>query len=1404
MPKRVLFLTDCNPAVYSGGRYHAFMMAEAAALAGYDVTIWAPAQPIFWADFANFPAHGKLVLHKDRFETRPEGVFDIVVLIPDGGRSDRMHREALRIAKRDQARVIFLNFESGNWFNSMSPTPRPLEAWDLWQRSVKFCDMILSSAKESTKHAKAFYLDVPPHLIFEDCNPSINSVEADAVWERRRKPENQVLVVSRFGAASKHKGVDQLLDLFGDKHAGLKIVLLAGTGALPGKQVLDDMAAAFTEKGLTLEILHNVSDSEKFEAIARSRALIFPTMFEGYGYPPIEAQYVGRPCVTYDLPVLREVSGNGATYVPIGDRAAFREAIDAELAKPLTDRRERKLRSDIADVAGLDAYATRVDRLFRRVIALKADPAALSYEDDRFVSPGADVPALPDELNTEASALHVLLKNAEVTAFATVFRARVAFLKALAESPEHRNRFVLALADNPVLAVRLLKVWLSRKRTRPAVESAIREMFDVRKPGDTLEGSTFSGDALAKQLSKGGRELNSLLLAAREYPALQRSFVSNALLTTDAETMNAWLFRSEGEGGGRVEPDLDTDKAARKLSEFIAAAGARDARSLHDMIAENSELMEALAEVSVGRRSLRDALLTRCLRRQQGRSAITRAVCQTVEDEAEFASILQPLLRKSIRMNWMGPVLAGQGNAFSDGLLGGLIENGLSSTQIDGSIKAIFEARGGVERIAADDSRVAAIIRTLFDDPVRARAILYPFLSEPDGQIACLSALLNSEAGAAPAGVTEWWRDRLLDGEASLGALNGLALAEDQFSRELLKALLKRDDFAQLVHDEGDEALALELIGSFAETDERSFADRLAASHPQLWDHGIEVAVETVVGARALGEKAAQGYASALEVARALLRGEAGAAAMRQVLSSMLSEPGEAEAILIRPAARRMVLQSLSESGLLVAQIRALIDDAGHEELVAELLGLLLTKPEALLAIAPTFQKDAKLLSGIMREIPVETMCAAIPEEVAEALLRNAVHTSFSEGSSHGTSDILRAEIERNEAFCASVAVDEIRRRPSAVISDLRRASDGAQERFAEAVIDAVRSDECLFASRISRSLGSGKNAAGEVPEDDGTLVAGPVAISAEQLRSNPAATARLFRSASRDGLLAVAMESQSVLRDLKWVLPARFDVVAFEEDAIKSCKRPADVLPLMRRRLMNDHGQLVVKDAVLNFPETHDLATLIDEVLRRKAYFFETQNPAPVIIDGGANFGIATYAYLRAYPDAEVIAFEPGRRSLLSLRKNVEMNNWKNVTVYPKALAGQAGKVTFYEPKHMPMGGSLTTRLKDRDFECHTYQVETVCLSSIMDRPVDLLKLDIEGAETEVIEEVGDRIKLARRIYCEVHSTPDTSAVVRSGLLAQHLEGLGFECRTAPNHPLQSPFSQTNREHSYVLWAKQ
>ena len=99
-----------------------------------------------------------------------------------------------------------------------------------------------------------------------------------------------------------------------------------------------------------------LSRDELERLYAESTALVFPTRFEGFGLPPLEAMSRGCPVIVSDLPVMHEVAGDAAVYVDPSDPEAIADVIRSLLRDPA--ERERMSRAGLARAAEFSWEAT--------------------------------------------------------------------------------------------------------------------------------------------------------------------------------------------------------------------------------------------------------------------------------------------------------------------------------------------------------------------------------------------------------------------------------------------------------------------------------------------------------------------------------------------------------------------------------------------------------------------------------------------------------------------------------------------------------------------------------------------------------------------------------------------------------------------------------------------------------------------------------------------------------------------------------------------------------------------------------------------------------------------------------------------------------------------------------------
>ena len=220
--------------------------------------------------------------------------------------------------------------------------------------------------------------------------------------------------------------------------------------------------------------------------------------------------------------------------------------------------------------------------------------------------------------------------------------------------------------------------------------------------------------------------------------------------------------------------------------------------------------------------------------------------------------------------------------------------------------------------------------------------------------------------------------------------------------------------------------------------------------------------------------------------------------------------------------------------------------------------------------------------------------------------------------------------------------------------------------------------------------------------------------------------------------------------------------------------------------KLGSDHGIRRMGPYRVSILSFGDFEYLFRHVFWKMEYYFESKNPAPFIIDCGSNIGISVLFFKTLFPAASIKAFEPSAGAFACLQANVLQNSLKDVRPHNLALAGQAGKLDFFVPPDNP--GHLCMSISaGRTPGGQAVKVRAVPLSSFVDRPVDLIKMDIEGPETQVLAEMeqSGALDSVSRLIVEYHHhmTPQEDSFSQIlGILER--KGFGYHIACPPKQP--------------------
>lgn len=179
----------------------------------------------------------------------------------------------------------------------------------------------------------------------------------------------------------------------------------------------------------------------------------------------------------------------------------------------------------------------------------------------------------------------------------------------------------------------------------------------------------------------------------------------------------------------------------------------------------------------------------------------------------------------------------------------------------------------------------------------------------------------------------------------------------------------------------------------------------------------------------------------------------------------------------------------------------------------------------------------------------------------------------------------------------------------------------------------------------------------------------------------------------------------------------------------------------------------------------------------------------APRIIDGGANVGLAIRYWLSRFDAPRITAFEADASVFGVLKSNVEA--WTPAA--PEVVLHQAALWTDNTSLNFVQEGADAGHVDaagDTPVSEGASRVSAVRLRDVLEAetgPVDLLKLDIEGAETAVVKDCQNHLGAVRRLFVEHHGYVDRPQDLH--VLLQTLSDAGFRYHVQPELVGKRPF---------------
>jgi FkbM family methyltransferase len=196
--------------------------------------------------------------------------------------------------------------------------------------------------------------------------------------------------------------------------------------------------------------------------------------------------------------------------------------------------------------------------------------------------------------------------------------------------------------------------------------------------------------------------------------------------------------------------------------------------------------------------------------------------------------------------------------------------------------------------------------------------------------------------------------------------------------------------------------------------------------------------------------------------------------------------------------------------------------------------------------------------------------------------------------------------------------------------------------------------------------------------------------------------------------------------------------------------------------------------------PDTLSFIWQYKEIFTDENYKFQTNSLTPVIYDCGSNIGVSCLYFSKNYSKSKIKAFEADPNIAKILMTNLEKNNCSDIEVIDKAVWINNDGI------EISLEGADGASIYSKN---NVTKVPSIRLRDLIEseKKIDMLKIDIEGAEYDVLMDCKNSLSNVENIFIEYHSF--TNSTQKLSEILQILEANNFRYFIKPVNDREIPF---------------